>query len=91
MLKDAIREGKFYMQVIMGIIWVVLIIVNLVIFHSLFTVIYSDLGRGLMKEFVYAFVGASIEISLFEKFGAIIIGIIVVIAIIMGIASAFKK
>lgn len=70
------------MTVILGGAWILLAIINLIIYHKIFAVYYFDLGAGLKKEIFYAFFFALIEVGLIAKVGPyILIGIGVIIAI----------
>jgi DNA-directed RNA polymerase subunit RPC12/RpoP len=59
---------------------IVLMIVNWIIYHRIFSVMYFDLGRGLLKEFIVCFFAAILEISaivlLFKYVGKIVLKIL---------------
>lgn len=53
-----------------------LMIFNLVLYHKIFGVIYFDLGKGLLKEIVGAYIAAVIELGLLMTVGQAILGFI---------------
>jgi len=82
------------MQAIYAILVVFFMILNLVIYHKIFSVFYFDLGKGLLKELIGSFLLACLETGLVVKVGGyalIGIGIILVIAIIKKIVGKVSK
>ncbi len=68
---------------------ILLTIINLVIFHSIFSVFYTDLFKGLMKEVVGAWLAAVIEaallLALWNFIAPLVIGFIVLLVIVAAI------
>jgi uncharacterized membrane protein len=58
-------------------------IINLVIYHKCFRVVYFDLGKGIFREIFFSAFIAMFEAGLVVKFGKIIIAIVIVLAIIL--------
>lgn len=52
----------------------VLMVLNLVIYHKVFNVIYFDLGQGLLKEIVGAYILALVEASIIVAIGQSLLG-----------------
>lgn len=55
----------------------VLMVINLVIYHKIFNVIYFDLGQGLLKEIVGAYILAVMEAGIIVYIGQSVLGGIV--------------
>ena len=83
----------------------ILMVVNLVIYHKIFNVLYFDLGKGLLKEVVGAYIAACIEAGLIVMVGEKLLGgllgvlgwlirlilIIVAVIIVIGIVVWITK
>lgn len=73
---------------------VVLMIINLVLYHKIFNVLYFDLGKGLLKELIGAFFAAALEMAaitmlfgkVFGLLGALLGGILGILGWILRIA-----
>ena len=75
----------------MVIIFIALVILNWILYHKLFRVVYFNLGAGLFKEFAACVFFAGIEMALFAMIGPWLIGLAIVIAIIVAIRKYIKK
>ena len=68
---------------------IMLTVINLVIFHSIFSVFYTDLFKGIIKELVGAWlvavIEASILIALWKKIAPLIIAFIVILVLVAAI------
>lgn len=62
-----------------------LMIFNLILYHKIFSVMYFDLGRGLLKEIVGAYFVAILEIAIFMFLAQ---WILVAAVVVVGIAAA---
>jgi hypothetical protein len=70
-----------------AILVVVFTIINMVIYHKCFSVVYFDLGKGIMRELVFAVLIAWGETALVVKFGKIIVVVVIVVAVILSIVK----
>ncbi len=73
------------MVYIMVIGLTVLMVINLILFHSVFSVFYFDFGRGIIGEILWGYVIAGFEVILFMAVGTKIL------AILGGILGFFGK
>jgi len=73
------------MAYVMVIGLTVLMVINLILFHSVFTVFYFDFGRGIVGEILWGYVIAGFEVILFMALGTKIL------AILGGILGFFGK
>jgi hypothetical protein len=62
-------------------------IINLVIYHKCFNVVYFDLGKGIFREIFFSAFIAMFEAGLVVKFGKIIIAVVIVVAVILSIVK----
>ncbi|MBE5892219.1 MAG: hypothetical protein E7286_02435 [Lachnospiraceae bacterium] len=59
------------------IVWIlILAVINWVIYHKIFRVLYFDLGKGLVKEFICCFLVAAVEAALIVYVGGALIGLL---------------
>lgn len=75
----------------MAIIFIALIIINWIIYHKLFDVVYFRLGAGLFKEFAICLFLAGIEMAIFASIGKSVIAIILVIAFVVAVGIGIKN
>jgi len=75
----------------MAIIFIGLVILNWILYHKLFDVVYFNLGAGIFKEFGGCIFMAGIEMALFGLIGPYLIGILAVILVICLIRKIIKK
>lgn len=78
------KEAEEKEKGIMAVIFIALIIVNWIIYHKLFKVVYFNLGAGLLREFLFCLFFAGIEIALFSAIGGAILPFIFTILFIIG-------
>lgn len=71
----------------MVVLYLFLVVINIVIYHKLFDVIYFDLGHGLVKEVVVSMFVAAFELGAISLLGPYI----VVIAVVIGIIALIVK
>ncbi len=50
----------------MAVIYIALIIINWILYHKIFHVVYFNLGAGLLKEFAICFFFTAFEIAIFQ-------------------------
>lgn len=68
-------KGKDEMiNMLLGICYLALVVFNIFLYHKIFDVVYFDLGQGLLKEVVGAFLVAALEIGLIVSVGKWILG-----------------
>lgn len=75
----------------MAVIFIALIIVNWIIYHKIFDVVYFRLGAGLFKEFAICFFLAGIEMAAFSALASFIIPIIIVLVVVIGVPIGIKN
>lgn len=75
----------------MAIIFIGLIIINWIIYHKIFDVVYFRLGAGLLKEFAICLFLAGIEMALFASIGSFLIPILVVLAFVIGVPIGIRS
>lgn len=68
----------------MPIVFFVLVIVNIILYHKIFRVYYFDVGKGLINEFICAVIFAILEIALFMWLGSWIVSLIVGVVSLVG-------
>lgn len=67
-------------------------VVNFVIYHKIFSVIYFDLGNGLLKEIIGCFLCAIFEAAIFMMVGPYVLVVLgIVLAIILIVKYINKK
>ena len=59
----------------MIVLILILAVINWIIYHKIFRVLYFDLGKGLVKEFICCFLVAAIEAALIMYVGEAILGL----------------
>ena len=75
----------------MTIVFIVLIIVNWIIYHKIFDVVYFRLGAALFKEFAICFFLAGIEVAILSTIGAAILPAIITIGgILLAIIAIYN-
>ena len=79
------------MTVIGGILVILFTIVNLVLYHKVFSVVYFDLGKGLWKEFLASFLLAFFEAGIVLYALKYILIVALVIAAIVFVLWLIKK
>ena len=79
------------MQTVLLILVPIFTVVNLVIYHKIFSVMYFDLSQGLFKELVTAFIIAIFESALLVYFAISILKVVIIIAIIIACIIAIIK
>ena len=79
------------MQTVLLILVPIFTVVNLVIYHKIFSVMYFDLSQGLFKELVTAFIIAIVESALLVYFAISILKVVIIIAIIIACIIAIIK
>lgn len=75
----------------MVIIFIGLVILNWILYHKLFRVVYFNLGAGLFKEFAACIFLAGIELALFAMIGPWLVGLAIIIAVIIAMRKYIKK
>lgn len=75
----------------MAVIFIALIIINWIIYHKIFDVVYFRLGAGLFKEFAICFFLAGIEMAILSALASYIIPIIIVLVVVIGVPIGIKN
>lgn len=61
---------------ILGVCLLALTVLNIILYHKIFDVLYFDLGKGLLKEILGAFIVAYLEMALIVYVGKWILGMV---------------
>lgn len=75
----------------MGVLLIAFTIINFIIYHKIFTVWYFNLGDGLYHELLGCLLVAMFECAIIITVGPIVLGIILAIALIVGVIAGIKE
>ena len=62
------------MNALLGIGVIILVIINLIIYHKIFDVVYFDFSQGCLTEIIWAIIFTGLEIGIIKAIGGKILG-----------------
>lgn len=77
-----------FVSVIAFVAVIIFMIINLALYHKIFSVVYFDLGRGCFSELFFSWLVAMIEVGIIFGIGKFVLGILFKILGFAGIALA---